>query len=284
MLFTFTRFFWLILTILVSSVSTFAQDPHDITKQMFAVVNKTKTLQYTLESLERVNGKLKKEIMFFKISTDPVKAYVFQYYPKNGIQMLYVDNKNGGKAKLNPGGFPWVSLNLDPEGELMLENRHHSIFDAGFNYTTSVLEYLLDKYSSQTVNLMKLNDIETIHGIECYSITFTNPNYRHILYTAKNGDTPLSIARKLHINFYSVMENNDGLKPNTKIKEGTKLIVPNDYASKMELYINKNLMYPVFLQIYDQKGLYEEFLFRYVKINPPFKEIDFSEMNPAYKF
>ena len=80
------------------------------------------------------------------------------------------------------------------------------------------------------------------------------------------------------------MENNSGLKPNSYIKPGTKVIVPNDYASKMELFINKSQLYPVMLQIYDTKGLFEEFYFKYVKINPSFKDIDFSENNPDYKF
>ncbi len=274
----------LILLLILSSARIYGQDPLILTKEMFEVVKNIKTLQYQFESLERVNGKLKKEIMFFKISANPLKAYIYEIYPKNGLQMLYADNTNGGKARVNPGGIPWVTLNLEPEGDLMLENRHHSIYDAGYNYSISLVRYLMDKYESQTPKLFTFNDIEVIHGVECYSITLTDPNYRLILYTAQSGDTPLKIAKKLHINFYSILENNSGLKPNSNIKSGTKLIVPNDYASKMELYINKSYMYPVMLQIYDSKGLFEEFLFRYVKINPPFKDIDFSENNPDYKF
>lgn len=255
-----------------------------LTKQMFEAVNNVRSLQYDFESLERINGKLRKEIMFFKINSIPLKTYIYETYPKNGLQILYVSNKNGGKAKVNPGGFPWVSLNLETEGELMLENRHHSIYDAGFNYTISIIQYLLDKYASLSAKLLTLNGEENIQGIDCFRITFTNPNYRLLLYTAQVGDTPLRIAKKLHLNFYSIMENNSGLKPSTNIKAGTKLIVPDDYASKMVLYMNESMMYPVKLQIFDSRGLFEEFIFKSVKINPQFKDIDFSETNPAYKF
>jgi len=263
---------------------TFAQDPLSLTKQMFNKVHSIKTLQFRFESRERVNGVLQKEIMYFKLNTNPLKIYLNQDFPNRGLQILYDDDKNGGKARVNPGGFPWVTLTLNPESDLMLENRHHSIYDSGFGYSISVIEYLMEKYSSQTSKLLTFNDIETIHGIECYSITFNNPNYRNVLYTAQADDTPLSIAKKLHINFYSIIENNSGLKPTTKIKAGTKLIVPNDYALRMEMFIHKTLLYPVLLEVFDNKGLFEEFLFRYVKINPPFKDIDFSEDNPSYKF
>ncbi len=270
--------------LIISSLTCFGQDAMAITRQMFEVVNKAKSFQYEFESLERVDGKLKKEVMFFKINTNPFKAYIYETYPKEGLQMLYVSNKNGGKAKINPGGFPWVTLNLEPEGELMLANRHHSIYDAGFSYSISTIQYLMDKYESQSAKLLTFNDEETIHGIDCYSITFTDPNYRLLLYYAQIGDTPLRIAKKQHINFYSIMENNSGLKPSSILKPGLKLIIPNDYASKMIMYINKSTLCPVLIQIYDSKGLFEEFLFKYVKINVPFKDIDFSETNPAYKF
>ncbi len=281
MLLRYCSFFSLIF---LCSLSSFGQDPMALTKQMFEAVNNVRSLQYDFESLERINGKLRKEIMFFKINSIPLKTYIYETYPKNGLQILYVSNKNGGKAKVNPGGFPWVSLNLETEGELMLENRHHSIYDAGFNYTISIIQYLLDKYASLSAKLLTLNGEENIQGIDCFRITFTNPNYRLLLYTAQVGDTPLRIAKKLHLNFYSIMENNSGLKPSTNIKAGTKLIVPDDYASKMVLYMNESMMYPVKLQIFDSRGLFEEFIFKSVKINPQFKDIDFSETNPAYKF
>jgi outer membrane lipoprotein-sorting protein len=68
------------------------------------------------------------------------------------------------------------------------------------------------------------------------------------------------------------------------IKPGTKITIPNDYAAKMEMYIHKDLYYPVYLKIYDHKGLFEEYTFTNVELNPLFKDIEFSAKNPGYGF
>jgi outer membrane lipoprotein-sorting protein len=80
------------------------------------------------------------------------------------------------------------------------------------------------------------------------------------------------------------MENNSGYKPCETFKTGTKLIVPNDYASRIEIYIHTTKKYPMLVQVYDTKGLFEEFKFSKVEINPTLKDIDFSATNPNYKF
>ena len=263
------------------------QDAISITDQMFTTVKSVKTIQYTFEAKERLaQGKTHVERSTFKINVSPLQIYVYQHAPKKGLQCLYVAGKNNGKVKINPNSFPWVNLNLEPESELMLQDRHHSIFDAGFTYTSSLIEYLLTKYQTQKESLIKYNGILKLQGVECYYLVFTNPNYKLVTYTTQAKETPLSIAKKNHLNFYSIIENNPSIKikPNDEFKPGTKLIIPNDYASKMELFIQKEKYYPVYLKIFDNKGVYEEFYFQQVTINPIFKEIDFSETNPAYKF
>lgn len=280
-----TKFFKLSVGLFLLPVLVHGQDANSITKQMFATVKSIKSVQYTFESKERLcQGKIHVERSTFKINVSPFQVYLYQYVPKNGLQCLYVTGQNNGKAKVNPNSFPWVNLNLDPQGDLMLQERHHSLFDAGFNYTISVLENLIHKYETQKEPLVKYNGILKLQGVECYFLTFTNPNYKLITYVTQANETPISIAKKNGLNFYSIIDNNPSLKPNQIIKAGTKLLIPNDYASKMELFVHKDKYYPVYLKIFDDKGVYEEYYFQQVIINPVFKDIDFSEKNPAYKF
>lgn len=264
---------------------SFGQDAISISQQMFSTVKTIKSVQYTFNSKERLaGGKIHEERSAFKINVAPFKLYLYQYVPKKDLQVLYVSGQNRGKAKVNPGSFPWVNLNLEPEGDLMLQDRHHGIFDAGFGYTISLLEYLMNKYPDQKDQLIKYNGVYKLQGVDCYYLTFTNPNYKLITYVAGFNETPISIAKKNHLNFYSIIDNNKSLKPTEVIKPGTKLVIPNDYALKMELLVHKDKLYPVHLKIYDHKGIYEEYYFQQVTLNPPFKDIDFSEKNPSYKF
>jgi hypothetical protein len=258
-----------------------AQDAMTITQKFFASVKSLQTLSYTGDLKERVKGKMISEKDVFKININPFKIYVYQYAPKLGLECLYLTGQNGNKSKINPNTFPWVNVSLSPEGDISLADRHHSIFDAGFAYTASILEYLLKKY--QTPKLMTLNGLVKMQGADCYYLTFANPSYQMTTYTTLANETSLSIAKKLHLNFYSILENNPKLNISGTIKTGTVLTVPSDYASKMELYIQKDKFYPTCMRVYDSKGLYEEYTFNDVVINT-LKDIDFSADNPKYGF
>lgn len=258
------------------------QDAAGITQKMLASVKSMQTLSYTGDLKERVKGKMLFEKDDFKININPFKIYVYQYTPTLGMECLYVTGQNGGKSKINPHAFPWVNVNLSPEGDMTLANRHHSIFDAGFAYTASILEYLIQKH--QNTKTITMAGTAKMQGVECYFITFTNPLYKMINYTTQGNETPQSLAKKLHLNFYSILENNPKLKLTGTINVGTNLTIPSDYASKMEMYIHKNKFYPVCMRVYDNKGLFEEFSFNSVVINPPFTDQDFSADNPKYGF
>ena len=273
-----------ILLTMCCSLCGFSQDALAITNDMFTTVKALKTIKFDFDSKERIKGKMYNEKTSFKINLNPFKAYIFQSFPKNGIEGLYVSGENGEKVKINPNSFPWVSLNLDPAGDLMLENRHHPIYNSGFTYTASILENLINKYQSQTSKMVSFNGIVKIQEMDCYYLTLINPNYKLIIYYTQTNETPVSIANKLKINYYSILENNPGNKANTVFKLNTRLIVPSDYASRMELYVHTSQQYPVYLKIYDAKGLFEEYTFLNVQLNPPFRIIDFSYKNPEYKF
>ncbi len=277
---------WLlgILITMCCSFCGFSQDALTITNEMFTTVKALKTIKFDFDSKERIKGKMYNEKTSFKINLNPFKAYLFQSFPKKGIEGLYVSGENGEKVKINPNSFPWVSLNLDPLGELMLENRHHPIYNSGFTYTASILEDLINKYQSQTSKMVSFNGIVKIQEMDCYYLTLVNSNYKLIIYYTQTNETPISIANKLKINYYSILENNPGNKANTVFKLNTRLIVPNDYASRMELYVHASQLYPVYLKIYDTKGLFEEYTFSNVQLNQPFRIVDFSYKNPDYKF
>ena len=100
--------------------SSQAQSALELTKSMFLTVKNAHTLRYTAESNERVNGKLRFESSNFKLQDLPFKIYIYQNIPKKGIECLWVTGKFNGKVKVNPGSFPWVTLNLQPDGDLML--------------------------------------------------------------------------------------------------------------------------------------------------------------------
>jgi hypothetical protein len=251
---------------------------------MISFTNSVQALEFTLESKERINSKIIREINSCKLSTVPYKIYAIQSEPLKKLEVLYVAGNNGGKIKINPASFPWVTINLHPESSLILSSHHHTVLEAGFAYISTIIEKFIQKNAGKGPRILERFSKTKVNGSDCYVITLINPDYRLSDYVVSSHETPLTIAKKLSINYYSIIENNPGLKAHDEIAPGSKLTIPNDYASKIELYINQDKLYPIDLKIYDPKGLFEEYTFTDVDINPEFDTMVFSATNPLYRF
>lgn len=275
-----------IASLLLISLGTtvMAQSGVELANKMIAKVKSLKTLQCTFEAQERILGKMSSERNNFKINISPFKAYLKQDYPEKGLEGLFITGENDNKTKINPNAFPWVTLNLDPEGELVMKNHHHPIFHAGFSYVAEVLDMLIKKYQAKTDNLIVNKGTMVYQGQEVIVLDCNNPFYKIQTIKISKPETPYELGKRLYINYYSILEENPGLKPFNDIHAGQTIKVPTDYASKMIIYLHKTQHYPLYIKISDPKGVFEEYKFSNVIINPTFKPEDFSASNPKYKF
>jgi hypothetical protein len=229
-------------------------------------------------------GKMYAEKTHFKISLHPFRTYFKQDYPEKGLEGLYITGENGNKTKINPNAFPWVTLNLDPEGELIMKNHHHPIFHAGYGYVAEVLDMLIKKYQSRTANLIVNKGTIIYQGQEVIVLDCNNPFYRIQPYTLTRTESPFELGKRLHINYFSILEENPGLKAFSNVPAGKTIKIPSDYASKMLIYLHKTQTYPVYIRISDPKGVFEEYKFTEVILNPAYTTADFWAENPKYHF
>ncbi len=274
----------LIIIAIISVISANAQSGVELANNMIAKVKSLKTLQCTFESQERILGKTFSEKNHFKINLSPFKTYFKQEFPEKGLEGLYISGENNNDTKINPNAFPWVTLNLDPEGDLMMKNHHHPIFHAGYGYVALVLDMLIKKYQSKTDQLIVNKGTISYQGQDVIVLDCNNPFYKIETLTLQKPETPFSIGKRLHINYYSILEENPGLKPFSEVPAGKAIKIPSDYASKMLIYLHKTQLYPVYIKISDPRGTFEEYKFTNVILNPTFKPEDFSANNPKYKF
>jgi hypothetical protein len=277
------RYFPVIIMLLIFSPSI-AQSGIELANEMISKVKALKTLQCTFEALERVLGKMVNEKNHFKIQISPFKTYFKQEYPEKGLEGLYITGENDGKTKINPNAFPWVTLNLDPEGELMMKNHHHPVFHAGYGYVAEVLDILIKKYQSKTSQLIVNKGTIQYQGQEVIVLDCNNPFYKIQTLTLTKAESPYQIGKRLYINYFSILEENPGLKAFSDIPAGKAIKIPSDYASKMLIYLHKTQLYPVYIKISDPRGVFEEYKFTQVMLNPVYKVEDFSAGNPKYGF
>jgi len=255
-----------------------------ILEKVFATNHALDGVKVTMLIKERIDGELIHKKTDFKISYNPYKIYLKQYYPHQGLEILYIDGENNDKVLLNRNTIAISNLKLDPLGNLMRKDNHHSIYRAGFSYFLEVVENLYNKYDKNDVSIWQYKGQVKYDNIFCYKIVFLNTNFRYVPYTVRNGETLESISKKLLVCDYLILEKNREIKSFEDLTPGTTIMVPSDYAKQIVMYIDQKREFPVGLKNYDDKGLFQEYTYVEYELNPTFSKLDFSIENPDYGF
>ncbi|MEP2025037.1 MAG: DUF1571 domain-containing protein [Reichenbachiella sp.] len=253
-------------------------------KEVFVATRNIESLKYELIRSERINGSYVENHVSIKMHRRPYKIYIKELAPNTGLEVLYPHPLDEKKALVNPNGFPWVNLKLDPKGELMRKDQHHTILEGGYDYVVSVMEYLFYKHKDGISNLLNDHGTGTLNGQPCEIISMVNHNFTYHNHVVKKGESISSIALKNRLNEYMIYEKNKSMSLFGQIKEGDIIQLPSDYAAKMVLFIDQNRQIPLKLEVYDDQGLFEKYEFRNVEINPELTEEEFSDGFTAYNF
>jgi outer membrane lipoprotein-sorting protein len=256
----------------------------EILEKVFTVNKSIKSISLSMTMKERIGGDLCQKKTDFKVSFCPYKVYMKQSYPAQGLELLYLDGENNGKVLINRNTRTFSNFKLDPLGNTVRKGNHHSVMKAGYKFLLDVLQHLWIKYQKVGSEVWKYEGIVSYGGISCYKITMDNPDFRYVKYIINNGDNLESLSHKFDVCDYLIFERNPQIKSFDDIKPGTEILLPSDYAKQIVLYIDKELMVPVGVKAFDDKGLFEEYNYSNIKINPTFKEADFDCNNPSYGF
>ncbi len=256
----------------------------ELAEQMLAAGKQVQTLKFTMQKQERIKGKLQMERSNVKLQVKPYKVYIKSEKPSTGMEVLFVAGQNGNDAYIRPSSFPWTTISLDPMGNTMRAGQHHTIFEMGFNQILNITDFLLKKYGTQTENMLKLNGTTTWDGHNCYQLTLDNPNFKYLNYTVQKGETLLTIASRLKISEYMILENNPSIENYRDVKAGQIIRIPSDYARKITIYLDQKTSLPVVISVFDDKGLFEQYEYHNLQVNPPLKDAEFTKGYKDYKF
>lgn len=279
--------FWLVA--ICAFLSLNFTDPNKVAvdqkvKQVFESTRQIKSLKYDFVRTERINGKYESNESSVKMIRRPYKVYMRLQEPKDGVEVLYPHPQDEGRALVNPNGFPWVNLKLDPKGNLMRSGQHHTILDCGYDHVVSVMEYLFYKHKDNIHEILHDLGSADVSGRKCEVVALINPDFGYHDHTVKKGESIASIALKNRLNEYLIYEKNNQLGLFAGVNEGDILKLPSDYAAKMYLYIDQEKQIPLKLEIYDEIGLFEKYEFKNVEINPVLSEDEFNHEYTAYEF
>ncbi len=260
------------------------QDAKSVLTKMIEKCATIKTMQAKISNKERVFDVIKHTEGFAKMAYDPFRFYMKQSNPRAGLEVLYVQGERGNNAIINPNGFPWMNVTLSPYGNMIHLGTHHTLFHVGYKYFSKIANYYMSIAVVKPDLILEAD--EKIGSTLCYKVTFDMKNYSFITHTVKKGETIHSIADKYMVNSNSILERNIIVVDDYEetLYEGEKLIVPNCYGKKITMWIEKSTYLPVLIKVFDDKGFYESYEYREVKINIPFKPDEFTESFDDYNF
>ncbi len=256
----------------------------ELTKQFFSESKKIQTLTFTLNKRERIKGVMEEQRSAVKFNHKPLKVYMKQEKPNKGLEVLFVENSNQNKILINPNGFPWVSLSLEISNPKVRHNQHHTIKESGFDYLAAVVENLMDKHKKDLTVQPKLDGTVVWDNRECHKVVINNSNFKYVDYTVQAGENLNSIGKAKNVSAYMILEKNPTIKDYEDVKAGQKIKIPTDYALKLILYLDKKTSLPLMIKVYDEVGLYEEYAYSNMKINPHIDAQEFTRNYGEYKF
>ena len=153
-------------------------------------------------------------------------------------------------------------------------HRHYAegtLFEAGFAYIGQIIDHVNNKDKGSFKLLGEL----VWEGRPCYQIEMEYQNFGYVDYIAGKDETPRYVAKELNLNEYKIFELNPNIEKYQLIPEGQKIRIPNCYAKRMELSIDKENFLPIYQKIYDDLGLFEIYEFANLRLNPQIDEGDF---------
>jgi hypothetical protein len=255
-----------------------------IVTEMIHAMDNIITLSGRMRRTERmIDGVVHGEALF-KFNRKPKKLYFYNIAPEVGAELLYVEGWNNNKAYVHPNKFPWVNVSLSPHASNFAERQHHSILEAGFEFTNGILKKMIADYGDDFDKHVTYKGKQKWYTQTVDVLEFENPDYGFVPYTVKQGENLIDIEHRLKIPAYKVLEINSGIDDKFDITAGQVIQIPNIYAKKFVVMVDTELHLPIVQLIFDDKGLFEKYEFSELKVNPRFTTMEFSEDNEGYGF
>lgn len=279
---------FLSMCVLLIGITAGAQvNTRKLAEDMLAKMAMVKTLKYSMYKKERLNGKYRESEIQVKYQKTPFACYLYMYSPDAGVEVLYKTGENNGKAYVNPNKklVSFIDFDFDPMGKTLRKDEHHTLFENGFEYMRGILKAVMkvaddeDKFDEYCVAQGEVN----FKGRQCHKVILQYPNFAWNNYTVLAGEDLVKIARKFALSEYMILEKNK-LSSYTSVKAGQTIKIPNIYAKKVILYVDKINLMPIYQEVHDDQGLFEQYEYNGLIINPTLEANDFSKDNPNYKF
>jgi len=251
---------------------------------MILAIESTQYFECDFHSEERFADRNHKNQLELKVSTQPKKFYLKAVYPNEGAEILYNPAIFKNKVYINPNMFLVPNVKLKPTHSILLDNQHHAINNIGFDFFKDVVKNALERAGEQIEEVFSVKGSIEWNNRTCYVLEINDPTANVKTYTVQENEDIFNISFKLKISEYSIIELNENVETFWDVKRGMNITVPTSYSPKSTIYIDKETYLPIYQLMEDEKGLFERYEFRNLKIKSSFAENEFEPDFEKYEF
>ena len=260
------------------------EDKNQMIQDMLHNMKSIKTLKFRLKKQERIDGKMIRGDQIAKVQVSPFKVYVKVFEPDKGAEVLYVSGQRDGDALVNPNKFPYVNLNLSPYGGILRKNQHHTIHELGFNYMHGIVKDAYNRFKDKVDEFVIYEGMVEWNGQQCHKVIIDNKDFAWENYTVKNGEDVLDIAKENFVSEYMIMEHNKSIDDYDDVDAGQTIKIPNTYCRKIVFYLDKETLLPIYQKLWDDKGLFAEYEYHNLELNPSISSAEFTSDYEDYDY
>ena len=117
------------------------------------------------------------------------------------------------------------------------------------------------------------------------TVIINNRDFGFKDYVVGDNESITSIARKFFIAEYMIVEKNPKFKDYFDIlKKGEVIKIPTWYCKSVIMYVDQLYLLPISMKILDEKGLFEEYNYHFLQVNPKFEPTEFTRTFKGYGF
>ncbi len=259
--------------------TTQAQTNRQVLTQMLSALQQVQTLKYRFVKEERFAGKMEKKEMLVHYRKQPFSLSLYFYEPNPGMQVWYQEGKNNNQAHIHLASrwLAWLQPDMDPQSKGMRKGEHHTLLESGLEFTRKLIFHLKERADKEDRfdELCKYEGEITWDNRKCHKLLLQYPNFTWEKYTLKPGESIETLARRLYLNPYLILERN-GFSWYDKARPGDQIMIPNIYAKRVYLYVDKINLMPIYQEVHDDQGIFEKYSYILLLVNPSIDDKVFS--------
>ncbi len=198
----------------------------------------------------------------FEVAWEPGRVRLLKLdEPAKGREIAWAAGEHGGRLRVDPNGFPWIPLTLDPYGSVALRETRHPVPESSIPFLVGLVVRNVRAAAERGEGGSRVLGAETLFGRPVWRLEAWGPAIVRED-TIGPGERLWDVARRAGHPVSPILQANfeRGWRTGNDGRPGDLVRVPLYDATRIDLWIDRETHIPLKVLIYDLEGrLFERF-------------------------